>query len=341
MLGTWAVSGNWQQSVSVMEGIKSVAGNDVQVIYAKGANISDDSLLVKRTNVFGQEIEKDKRTPGEMLTEAVEAANKADVVVAVVGEAADMSGEASSRSDINIPESQKKLLKELSKTGKPLVIVLFNGRPLTLNWENEHANAILDVWFGGTEAGNAIADVLFGNYNPSGKLTTSFPYSIGQIPVYYNHLNTGRPYDGKGDSKFKSDYLDISNEPLYPFGYGLSYTNFSYGPVFLNSNILHPGQKLDVKLTVTNSGNYDGEEVVQLYTRDKAASISRPVKELKSFQKVSLKKGESRELHFAITTEDLKFYNSKLRYVYEPGDFEVMVGGNSKEVQSAGFSVVK
>ncbi len=342
MLGTWAVSGNWRQAVSVMEGIKAVAGSKVQVIYAKGANLSDDSIHnPKRANVFAEEIEKDKRTAAEMLDEAVEAANKADVVVAVVGEAADMSGEASSRSEIKIPESQKKLLKALSKTEKPLVIVLFNGRPLLLNWENEHANAILDVWFGGIEAGNAVADVLFGNYNPSGKLTTSFPYSIGQIPVYYNHLNTGRPFNPKEPSTFKSNYLDIPNEPLYPFGYGLSYTTFDIGMPHLDKAILHQGEKLHVNLTVKNTGKFDGEEVVQLYIRDMAASVSRPVKELKAFKKIALKAGGSQNISFTITEDDLKFYNSNLNFAAEPGTFKVFVGNNSRDVLETSFVLVK
>ena len=234
MLGTWVVAGDWNKSVSVLEGIRNVAGNAVNVISAKGSNFTDDKEFAKRTNALGEEVTFDTRTPQAMIDEAVAAAEKADVVVAVVGEAADMTGESSSRADISLPESQRNLLKALSKTGKPLVLVLINGRPLTLVWENEHANAILEAWAPGTEAGNAIADVLFGNYNPSGKITATFPRSVGQIPVYYNHKNTGRPYDGTGFPKFKSNYLDESNDPLYPFGYGLSYTTFDYSPVMLS-----------------------------------------------------------------------------------------------------------
>ncbi|MDP4131428.1 MAG: beta-glucosidase BglX, partial [Bacteroidota bacterium] len=260
MLGTWSVAGDPSKSVSVLEGIKNVAGTSVNILYAKGANISDDSVLVAHTNVFGPEIEPETRKPEDMLNEAVAAAEKSDVVVAVLGEAADMTGESSSRADISIPESQETLLKALVKTGKPVVLVLFNGRPLTLEWENQHVNAILDAWFGGTEAGNAIADVLFGNYNPSGKLSMSFPVSVGQIPVYYNAKNTGRPYDGKGSPKFKSDYLDIPNDPLYPFGYGLSYTHFSYSGLVPDHTQISPRHPIQVKLTVSNTGNYDGEE---------------------------------------------------------------------------------
>jgi beta-glucosidase len=339
MLGTWSVSGDWQQSISVMDGVKNVAGNAVNIIYAKGANISDDSFLIARTNVFGTEIAVDGRTPEQMINEAVDAANKADIVVAVVGEAADMTGEASSRSDIGIPQAQKNLLSALFKTGKPLVLVLFNGRPMTIGWENDQATSILDVWFGGTEAGNAIADVLFGNYNPSGKLTTSFPRNVGQIPIYYNHMNTGRPFNGEKFSKFKSNYLDVPNEPLFPFGYGLSYTSFSYSDVSITKSQISPSETLQAKVTITNSGNYDGEETVQLYIQDLVGSVTRPVKELKGFQKISLKKGESKEVTFTITANDLKFYNKDLKYVSEPGEFNVYVGPNSRDVKEAKFTL--
>ncbi len=335
MLGTWSVSGDPSKSVTVMEGIKNVAGSGLNIIYAKGANISDDSMLVKRTNTLGIEIEPETRTAENMLDEAVTAASKADVVVAVLGEAADMSGESSSRADITIPESQENLLKALVKTGKPVVLVLFNGRPLILNWENKNVGAILDAWFGGTEAGNAIADVLFGEYNPSGKLSMTFPAHAGQIPIYYNAKNTGRPYMNDGNSKFKSDYLDISNDPLYPFGYGLSYTKFSYSPITLGSANISSAAPVTVKLTVTNTGNFDGEETVQLYIRDMVAKVTQPVKELKKFQKVYLKKGESREISFTLNTNDLKYVNSDLKWVYEPGAFKVFVGGNSRDVVEA------
>ncbi len=341
MLGTWSVSGDFQKSVSVREGLNHLLAGSVNILYAKGANISDDPQLVKRSNVFGPEIETDPRSPDELINEAVQAAQKADVVVAVVGEAADMTGESSSRSDISLPESQENLLKALAKTGKPLVVVLFNGRPLTLGWEAEHASAILDVWFGGTEAGSAIADVLYGGYNPSGKLSISFPRSVGQIPIYYNHKNTGRPYDGGANTKFRSDYLDVSNEPLYPFGYGLSYTTFGYSSLSLSSKSIHPADRLEVSLTVTNTGNYDGEETVQVYIQDLVASVTRPVKELIGFSKVFLKKGESRDLVFDLGVNDLKFYNADLKYVYEPGEFKVFVGTSSQDVQEADFTLLK
>jgi beta-glucosidase len=340
MLGTWSVSGDPSKSVSVLEGIKNVA-TGANIVYAKGANLSDDIEFAKHVNVFGTEIDTESRSPEQMLNEATSVASKADVVVAVLGEAADMTGESSSMSNIGLQESQDNLLKALLKTGKPVVIVLFNGRPMTLVWENDHANAILDAWFGGTEAGNAIADVLFGNYNPSGKLTTSFPRNVGQIPIYYNHKNTGRPLEGTEFQKFRSDYLDVSNEPLYPFGYGMSYTNFSYSDISLSKKEISPNDKLQVKLTLTNTGNYDGEETVQLYIRDLVATITQPVKELKGFQKVWLKKGESKEVTFTLTIDDLKFYDSYLNLIYEPGDFKVFVGGNSRDVKEAGFTLAK
>ena len=226
------------------------------------------------------------------------------------------------------------MLKALVRTGKPVVLLLFTGRPLVLNWENEHIHSILNVWFGGSETGDAIADVLFGKITPSGKLTTTFPRSVGQLPLFYNHLNTGRPdSDSNVFNRYSSNYLDISNEPLYPFGYGLSYTNFIYGDMRLSSDTLSANGKLTVSVTVSNKGDYDGYETVQLYLHDVYAEIARPVKELKGFKRVFLKKGESCDVQFVITTADLKFYNSELKYVYEPGEFEVMVGPNSRDVQ--------
>ena len=335
MLGTWSVSGDYTKSVSLLEGIKNVAGSNVNIVYAKGANIADDSMLVKRANALGVEIETDAKSPAELINEAVAAAAKADVIVAALGEAADMTGEASSRSDINIPESQENLLKALVQTGKPVVLVLFNGRPLTLTWEDKHVPAILDAWFAGTEAGNAIADVLFGSYNPSGKITASFPRNVGQIPVYYNHKNTGRPFHGEDFAKFKSDYLDVPNEPLYPFGYGLSYTSFSYGEVKLNKTALKGNETLTATIIVTNTGKYAGEETVQLYISDPVASLTRAVEDLKGFKKVYLQPGESKEVVFTITTNELKFYNSNLQYDWEAGQFFVRIGSNSRDVKSA------
>lgn len=334
MLGTWILAGEWQKSISVMQGIKNVVGDGVTINYAKGSNITEDAEFIKRLNFGPGMVTVDPKPADELLKEAIDAANKSDVIVAVVGESQSMSGESSSRSDIDIPEPQKNMLKALSKLGKPMVIVLFNGRPLTLTWENDHASAILDVWAPGTEAGNAIADVLFGRYNPSGKITATFPRSVGQIPIYYNHKNTGRPYSS-GPTKFKSNYLDISNDPLYPFGYGLSYTTFGYSDVKLSKATLKGNETLTATVTVTNTGKYTGEEVVQLYINDPVASISRSVKELKNFKKISLQPGEVKEVSFTITPEQLKFYNSQLKYDWEPGKFVVEVGTNSSDTHSA------
>jgi beta-glucosidase len=340
MLGTWAVSGDKTKSITVQEGLENVAGSGVQILFAKGANITDDTAFAKRISPFAEPTEVDALTPEVMIQEAVEVAEKADVVVAVVGEAAEMSGESSSRTNLDLPGSQRKLIEALVKTGKPLVVVLMNGRPLTIPWLDAQAPAILEAWFAGTEAGNAIADVLFGNYNPSGKLTTSFPRNVGQIPVYYNHKNTGRPYEG-GNPKFKSDYLDVDNSPLYPFGFGLSYTTFTYDTVQLSRNTLHPGQSITASIFVKNAGNVAGEETVQLYIRDLAGSVTRPVKELKGFQKISLKAGEMKKVQFTISENDLKFYNSDLKYVSEPGEFKLFIGTNSRDVKEAGFRLVK
>ena len=337
MIGSWSAAGDWKKSVTVLEGIKNAAGSGGNVLYAKGANILNDSSILVQLNHNGGDIVIDKRSAQEMIDEAVSTANKSDVVVAVVGEPFGMTGEAASRSDINIPQSQRDLLTALFKTGKPIVLVLMNGRPLTISWENKNANAILEAWFPGTEAGNAVADVLFGNYNPSGKLTATFPVNVGQIPIYYNHKNTGRPYAGNFLDKYKSRYLDVSNDPLYPFGYGLSYTTFNYGDINLSKKQINANETLSVTVTVSNTGNYDGEETVQLYLQDPVASITQPVKELKRFQKIFLKKGESRQVVFQLGIEDLKFYNEDLKRIYEPGDFNVYVGGNSRDVKSATF----
>ena len=335
MLGTWVIAGDPNKSVSVIDGIKKVVGSNANILYARGSNFTDDSLLNARAWFFGMKQIRDTRPAQEKIDEAVETAKKADVVVAVVGESANMTGESASRSDINIPETQRDLLRALFKTGKPIVLVLFNGRPLTLTWENDHANAILDVWAPGTEAGNAIADVLFGNYNPAGKITATFPKNVGQVPIYYNHKNTGRPFDDKGPAKFKSDYIDVSNAPLFPFGYGLSYTTFNYSDVKLSKTNLKGNETLTATVTLSNTGKLAGEEVVQLYVSDPVASISRSVKELKSFKKIMLQPGEQKEVSFNITTQDLKFYNTKLNYDWEPGQFIIQIGTNSSDVHSA------
>lgn len=342
MPGTWSVAANFSKAVSVLAGLKETMGANGKIIYAKGSNLDDDSLFEQRAGMFGKAFTRDGRSAAELIQEAVAAANQADVIVAAIGESAEMTGESSSRSNIEIPAAQRELLKALLKTGKPLVVVLFTGRPLALTWEQEHIPAILNVWFGGSEAGSAIGDVLFGDVNPSGKLSTTFPQNIGQVPLFYNHKNTGRPLEeGKWFSKFRSNYLDVSNDPLYPFGFGLSYSQFNYGDIQLSSKSLKGNQTLTASITLTNRGDRDGKEVVQLYIRDLVGSSTRPVKELKGFQKVELKKGETKTISFAITPEDLKFYNYDLKYDWEPGEFVIMIGGNSRDVKSGKVNWVK
>lgn len=336
MLGTWAVSGNPQLSVGVLEGIKNVMGSDVKVSYAKGANITDNAELAKRANVFGERVDTDVRPPEVLIAEAVSLVKNSDVVVVIVGEASEMSGEAASRSDIGLPESQKDLLMALKKTGKPLVLVVMSGRPLTLEWENENADAILQVWFAGIEAGNAIADALFGKYNPSGKLPMTFPRNVGQIPIYYNHKNTGRPFDE--NSKFTSKYLDVSNEPLFPFGYGLSYTSFAY-KVSQSTTEMDATSGITFTAKITNTGSFDGEEVAQLYLHQKAGAITRPVKELKGFKKVMVRKGETVQVDFTLTLEDLKYYHPNLDFTYDPGEFEFFIGTSSNQAFLGSFTV--
>ncbi len=342
MPGTWSVAADFSKSISLLSGLKEVAGNDAKILYAKGSNLDADSIFEVNAGMFGKALGRDSRPAAEILKEALAVANQADVIVAALGESAEMTGESSSRTNIEIPAIQKELLQALLKTGKPVVLVLFTGRPLALKWEQENVPSILNVWFGGSEAGSAIADVLFGDINPSGKLSTTFPQNVGQVPIFYNHKNTGRPLqEGKWFSKFRSNYLDVSNDPVYPFGFGLSYTNFTYSDIKLSSASLKGAQTLKASVTVTNSGSRDGKEVVQLYIRDLVGSITRPVKELKGFQKIELKAGESRTVTFNITPEDLKFYNYDLKYDWESGDFTIMIGGNSRDVKSADIKWVK
>ena len=336
MTGTWSVAADFTKSVSLLSGLKEAVGNEAQILVARGTNIVNDSLLDSRISIFGKPTYPDRRSQAAMIAEAVEVAKRSDVIIAAMGEAAEMSGESSSRSDISLPENQRELLKALLATGKPVAMVLFTGRPLAITWENANIPAILNVWFSGTEAGNAIADVLFGKVNPSGKLTATFPQNVGQIPIYYNHKNTGRPLpEGAWFQKFRSNYLDVSNDPLYPFGFGLSYTRFEYGDLKLSAAQAKGNQTITASITITNTGKYDGAEVVQLYIRDLVGSITRPVKELKGFQKIFFKAGESKTINFSITPEDLKFYNGILKYDWEPGEFQIMVGGNSRDLKSA------
>jgi beta-glucosidase len=340
MIGNWSAAGDWHQAISVMEGLKNAAPQ-MDITYAKGANLVDDPAMLKQLNANGAEIAADSKTPEKLISDAVSAAKGADVAVVVLGESALMGGEATSRTNLDLLPNQKALLKALTETGKPIVLVLMNSRPLTLTWEDENVPAILETWFSGTEAGNAIADVLVGNYNPSGKLTATFPRSVGQIPLYYNHKNTGRPYDGVSNEKYKSRYIDSSNDPLYPFGYGLSYTSFNISPVKLNKTTLKSGQTIQATVDITNTGNYDGQEVLQLYIQDIYGSITRPVKELKGFQKIFLKKGETKHVTFTIDTQMLKFYNAALKFDAEPGDFNLFIGSNSRDVSATQFSLIR
>ncbi|WP_316781355.1 beta-glucosidase BglX [Pedobacter antarcticus] len=338
MIGNWSAAGDWKKAVSVMAGLKNVAP-DLKIIYAKGANLVDDAHILKQINANGAEIHADSKSPDELISDAVKAAKEAEIAVVVLGESAIMGGEATSRTNLDLLPNQQKLLKALKETGKPIVLVLMNSRPLTLTWEDENIPSILETWFAGTEAGNAIADVLVGNYNPAGKLTATFPRNMGQIPIYYNHKSTGRPYNGVSNEKFVSRYIDSSNDPLYPFGYGLSYTTFNISPVKLNRTDLQKGQSLEAEVEVKNTGKYDGQEVVQLYIQDIYGSVTRPVKELKGFRKISLKKGESKKVTFKIDEEMLRFYNSELKHVAEPGDFNVFIGTNSRDVSQAKFKL--
>ena len=339
MPGTWSVAAASDKYNSLYESMKQSLAGKAEVLYAKGSNLMYDAQREAEATMFGREM-RDPRSAQELLDEALSVASQADVIVAAVGESSEMSGESSSRTNLEMPDAQRDLLIALKKTGKPIVLVYFAGRSTVMTWEQENFPAILNVWFGGSEAADAICDVVFGDVSPSGKLTTTFPKNVGQIPLYYNHLNTGRPLEaGKWFSKFRSNYLDIDNDPLYPFGYGLSYTTFRYGDLQLSNNSMNEKGKITASVTVTNTGNYDADEIVQMYIRDMVGSVARPVKELKGFERIHLKKGESRTVSFDITAEQLKFYNSALNWVCEPGEFEVMVGGNSRDVQTKKFSL--
>ncbi|KQS92140.1 beta-glucosidase BglX [Chryseobacterium sp. Leaf394] len=346
MPGTWSVASKHANAVNLMQGLQANFGKEVKFLSAKGANIDYDAKLEEIYAAHGKKTDRDNRSKEALLKEAVDIANKADVIVLAIGESAEMSGESSSRTEITIPQSQVDLLNELKKTGKPIAMVLFTGRPLALTNVKDTPDAILNVWFPGSEAGSAISDVLFGKVNPSGKLPMTFPRSLGQVPIYYNAKNTGRPLDQKLVDKceyqrFRSNYMDECNTPLYPFGYGLSYTKFTYSDVTVSNANPKGNQTVQASVTVTNSGNYDGAEVVQLYIRDWVGTITRPVKELKGFQKVMLKKGESKKVTFDITPEQLKFYNGDLKYDWEAGDFEIMIGTNSEDVKHSKINWTK
>ncbi|MEB2854541.1 beta-glucosidase BglX [Pseudomonas atacamensis] len=343
MMGSWAAAGRPAQSVTLFDGMSSVIGDKANLIYARGANITGDKKVLDYLNFLNfdaPEVVDDPRPASVLIDEAVKAAKDADVIVAAVGESRGMSHESSSRTDLNIPQTQRELIRALKATGKPLVLVLMNGRPLTILEENQSADAILETWFSGTEGGNAIADVLFGDYNPSGKLPVTFPRSVGQIPTYYNHLSIGRPFTPGKPGNYTSQYFDDTTGPLFPFGYGLSYTTFALSDMALSSTTLNASGKLDASVMVKNTGKRDGETVVQLYIQDVTGSMIRPVKELKNFQKIMLKAGEQKVVHFTITEEDLKFYNAQLKYAAEPGKFNVQIGLDSQAVTQQSFELL-
>lgn len=322
-LGFWSY--DWDDDSaripSLHQAIQNKTGSNTQLFYAKGCELTDTSRAG--------------------FAEAVAAANQSDVVVMYVGETRNMSGEAKSRSNIHLPGVQEELIKAVMATGKPVIVLIAAGRPLVFNWTAEHVPAIVYTWWLGTKGAAAIADVLFGDYNPSGKLPMTFPRSEGQIPIYYNYYNTGRPAKTETDVNYVSAYTDLRNSPQYPFGFGLSYTNFQYSDIKLNKATIRANEKLTATVTITNAGNYDGEEVVQLYIRDITGSVVRPVKELKGFQKIRLKKGESKQIQFVLTANDLRFYNDQLQYIYEPGKFKLYIGGNSRDVKEIDFELKK
>ena len=342
MMGSWSAGGVAKQSVTLYQGLRNALDNKARLIHARGANITEDRHIVEYLNFLNwdtPEVTQDKRSPAAMIAEAVKAAKQSDVVIAAVGEARGMSHESSSRTSLDLPANQLALLKALKATGKPLVLVLMNGRPLALNWERDNADAILETWYTGTEGGNAISDVLFGDYNPSGKLPISFPRSVGQIPVYYNHLRIGRPYTEGKPGNYTSQYFEEPNGPLYPFGYGLSYTDFSLSNVSLSSPTMARGGKIEASVTVKNTGARDGATVVQLYIQDVAASVVRPVKELKDFRKIMLKAGEEQVVRFAIGEDKLKFFNAQLQHVAEAGEFNIQIGLDSQKVMQQSFTL--
>ncbi|WP_447788680.1 MULTISPECIES: beta-glucosidase BglX [Pseudomonas] len=343
MMGSWAAAGRPAQSVTLFDGMTHALGAQSTLIYARGANITSDKKILDYLNFLNfdaPEVVDDPRPANVLIDEAVKAAQQADVVVAAVGESRGMSHESSSRTDLNIPANQRELIRALKATGKPLVLVLMNGRPLSILEEKEQADAILETWFSGTEGGNAIADVLFGDYNPSGKLPISVPRSVGQIPTYYNHLSIGRPFTPGKPGNYTSQYFEDTTGPLFPFGFGLSYTQFSLTDMALSSTTLNKTGKLDASVVVKNTGKRDGETVVQLYIQDVTGSMIRPVKELKNFQKVLVKAGEKKVVHFTITEDDLKFYNAQLKYAAEPGKFNVQIGLDSQDVTQQSFELL-
>ena len=346
MLGSWSAAGYSKSAVTLRAGLNAAVAKDGKgrVIYARGANITNDEGVVKYLNFLNwdtPEVTQDPRPPAEMIAEAVKAAQQADVVVAAVGEARGMSHESSSRTSLDLPQSQRDLITALKATGKPLVLVLMNGRPLALVREQQEADAILETWYTGTEGGNAIADVLYGDYNPAGKLPISFPRSVGQIPTYYNHPRLGRPFTEGKPGNYTSQYYEEITGPLYPFGYGLSYTDFTLSDVTLSSPTMARHGKVEATVTVKNTGQRAGETVVQLYIQDVAASVVRPVKELRDFRKLMLQPGEERQVRFTVDEDKLKFFNAQLRRVAEPGRFNVQIGFDSQSVREQGFELLQ
>ena len=310
------------------------------VLYAQGSNIYDDSVRQEAV-CYGRPVPRGDAQ--KLLNEAVETAKKADVIVACLGELANMSGESSSRSDLAMPDAEARLLKALVETGKPLVLLNMTGRPTVLSWEAKHIPAIMNVWFGGSETGDAICDVLFGDKVPTGKLVNSMPRATGQEPLYYNHLNTGRPVED-GDKvfrKYQSNYTDVTQGPLFPFGYGLSYTTYKYSPVTLSASTMKKGGKITASATVTNTGNRDGDEIVEFYIHDRYANIVRPIKELKGFRRIHLAKGESQTVNFDIDAATLSYYDAEGNSILEPGDFDIMIGPNSQTVNTAVLKVTE
>lgn len=340
MAGTWSVSTDLNACPSLREGLQELYGDKVHFLYARGSNLCSDEQEQLRSTLYGRDLPRGNDE--QLLREALSVARKADVIVAALGESSEMTGESSSKTDISIPDTQRRLLKELLKTGKPVVLVLFNGRPLTIEWEAEHVPAILDVWFGGSETAYAIGDVLFGEVNPSGHLTMTFPRNVGQIPIYYSRLNTGRPLpEGIDHMKFRSDYIDSKATPLYPFGYGLSYTTFEYSPVTLSSNTMALDGSLKASVTVTNTGDREGKEVVQLYIRDMVGKLSRPLRQLRGFEKISLAPGESKTVEFTLTPQDLGYYDNTAKWICEPGEFKVFIGSDSSTDNEASFTLTR
>ncbi|WP_241572271.1 beta-glucosidase BglX [Rosenbergiella nectarea] len=337
IMGSWSAAGVAKQSVTLLQGMREAVANKATLLYAKGSNITDNTKVQAFLNLYEPAVDVDKRSPQQLRDEAIATAKKADVVVMAVGESQGMAHEASSRSDIRLPKAQRDLITAIKATGKPLVLVLMNGRALDITQQDQQADGILETWFSGTEGGHAISDVLFGDVNPSGKLPVTFPRSVGQLPLYYNHLPTGRPYDFTHPNKYTSHYFDINNSPLYPFGFGLSYTEFTLSPITLSSAGSAEGVKM-ASVTVTNSGKRAGGTIVQLYLRDPVASISRPIKELKAFQKVQLQPGESKKVTFTLSKNDLGFWNQQMKWQVEPGEFVVMIGTDSVHTDAKSFT---